>query len=650
MRRHFQRFWIVFFILLGIGFSSTSAQAQTDVPSVAQKAANFLASKLPAPFPGIESYSFAPEIFPDAGLGCPAPGQTFAPQPTSGYRFRFTVKGVVYEVHTNQDGSSAVLCNDPNSSPKNNVALSIFRSPLFSLGYPDSWIVTPRSNGEFFIGQSAQQVCAQPGMVVNQLEKLAAGKTPSSLIDDYLAANKGQTPSGEREVIARTGQSVLLTGSCGDGTPRTFRLSAYVAFGTGYRLLQYAATPQFGQWGDVFRQIADQFSPTNATGSTVIVTEPDGAPPTLFLHRSGGNLYAAAVNDLPGTPITRDADLFFTKRRYLTPRLSADGRQALLIDPSRQALILVGIEKQPRGVILANDAAESLYAPAWSPDGKQTLYISTETPPNLRAVGIDGKNNRVIAKLDGGLCAPKPNADPAQNALSEDRQATLLLEWTAPDTILMSRACNGLGVLKLNPADGVGSALPQLIAYPRLSPDKKRLVGSLIGKLSVYDLTTGAVNIFDPSIDLAVWGADGSTIFYATRTPTQPLKLESATAGYAPFESAVNQLTLHRFDPATKTDTLLFQGEGFAIGSIAPNANGIAFTVIQSSAALLDGLGRTMNAAELQKLAPVAQLYWLPNGAPTPTLLADTYSPQFGPPGSVATIGLPVAPRPTQVK
>ncbi len=624
------------------------AHAQTDAAAVAQKAANFLASKLPKPFPGIESYTFSPETWPDAGLGCPDTGQTFPAQSTPGYKFLFTVKDVIYEVHTNLDGSSAVLCK--NDALKVETALSIFRSPLFSIGYPDKWVVTPRAGGEFFIGPTAQQVCVQPGMIVTQLGQVTAQKNPASLLNEFLAANKGLTPNGERETVARTGQSTLLTGSCTDGTARTFRVSTYIAFGQGYRLLQYTATPAFNQWADVFRKIADEFSPTNAGNMTLIVEEPSSAPDTLLLHRSGGNLYAAAVGDLPGTPITRDADLFFTGRRYINVRLSADGKRALLIDPSRKALIIVGIEKQPRGSILANDAADTLFPPAWSPDGTTVVYVSNEAPLTLRAVGTDGKNSRVIAKLDIPLCQAKPNTDPAAAALAEDRGANLLLDWIAPDTILISRACNGLSILRVNPADGKAEPLSQPIAYPRLSPDKRRLVGSLLGKLSIYDFAEGKSEILDFSVDLAVWGIDGNTIFYSTRNQTQALKLHTATAGYAPFESSVNLLTIHRLDLATKQDTLLFQGDGYAVGSIAPHASGIVFTVVQSSAALIEGMGRTTNPAELLKLLPVAQLYWLPTGATTPTLLADTYSPQFGPLGSVAAIGLPVAPRPTTVK
>jgi hypothetical protein len=625
--------------------TTTPAIAQTDAAAVAQKAANYLASKLPKPFPGIEAYTFSPETWPDAGLGCPEPGQTFPAQPTPGYKFLFTVKGVIYEVHTNLDGSAIVLCN--NAALRVETALSIYRNPTFSIGYPEKWIVTPRGGGEVFIGPTAQQVCAQPGMVVFQLGKVEQNKTASALIDDYLAANQSVVVSGARETVARTGQSVLFTGACSDGTARSFRLSAYIGFGQGYRLLQYTLTPAFGQWADIYRKIADEFSPSSTGNTSLIVTQPENAPNTLLLHRYGGNVYAAAVGDFPGTPITRDADPYFARRRYLNARVSPDGRRALMIDPSRKALIIVGIEKQPRGTILADNAADSQFPPAWSPDGRTALYVSDEAALTLRAVGVDGKDNRQIAKLDIPLCQVKPGADPAAALLAEDRGAELLLEWVSPDLILISRACNGLSILGVNPNDGKATPLQQPIVRPRLSPDKKRLVGSLIGKLNIYDLASGKSEVFDPGVDLTVWSADSSAVFYSTRAVRQPLRLEAETAGYAPFTSSVNEVTIRRFDPLTKQDTLVYQGEGYAIGTIAPHAEGIAFTVVQSSAALIEGLSRTTNPAELLKLAPVAQLYWLPNGADAPVLIGNTSTPQFGPPGSVAEIGLPVAPRPT---
>jgi len=46
----------------------------------------------------------------DASLGCPEPGYVYAQVIVPGYRLVFTRDGTSYQVHTNDDGSQAVIC------------------------------------------------------------------------------------------------------------------------------------------------------------------------------------------------------------------------------------------------------------------------------------------------------------------------------------------------------------------------------------------------------------------------------------------------------------------------------------------------------------------------------------------------------------
>lgn len=48
----------------------------------------------------------------DASLGCPKEGQMYAQVITPGYRFVFEAGGETYEIHTNETGSSAVVCDE----------------------------------------------------------------------------------------------------------------------------------------------------------------------------------------------------------------------------------------------------------------------------------------------------------------------------------------------------------------------------------------------------------------------------------------------------------------------------------------------------------------------------------------------------------
>ena len=50
--------------------------------------------------------------WPDASLGCPQEGFAYAQLQIPGYRLLFSHQGAVYAVHTNEDGSRAVVCED----------------------------------------------------------------------------------------------------------------------------------------------------------------------------------------------------------------------------------------------------------------------------------------------------------------------------------------------------------------------------------------------------------------------------------------------------------------------------------------------------------------------------------------------------------
>jgi hypothetical protein len=46
----------------------------------------------------------------DASLGCPEPGKMYAQVITPGYRVLLQVEGEQFEVHTDREGRSAVIC------------------------------------------------------------------------------------------------------------------------------------------------------------------------------------------------------------------------------------------------------------------------------------------------------------------------------------------------------------------------------------------------------------------------------------------------------------------------------------------------------------------------------------------------------------
>jgi hypothetical protein len=74
-----------------------------------QGAQRWLENYLGRPLSDLE-VAYGAEEWPDAGLGCPEPGVSYAQVVTPGFRFDITVDGVVYQLHTNLDASNVILC------------------------------------------------------------------------------------------------------------------------------------------------------------------------------------------------------------------------------------------------------------------------------------------------------------------------------------------------------------------------------------------------------------------------------------------------------------------------------------------------------------------------------------------------------------
>ena len=78
-----------------------------------RRAAEFLAGELGVAAAGLEVVSATAMTWPDASLGCPQPGMMYAQVLTPGYLVVIRdAGGAEHRVHTNEDGSSAIVCDN----------------------------------------------------------------------------------------------------------------------------------------------------------------------------------------------------------------------------------------------------------------------------------------------------------------------------------------------------------------------------------------------------------------------------------------------------------------------------------------------------------------------------------------------------------
>lgn len=86
-----------------------SPEAQAAV----EAARAFLVARLGVGPERIALVAVEPVEWPDAGLGCPQPGQTYAQVITPGYRVMLEVGRRQYELHTDRSGARVALCVGP---------------------------------------------------------------------------------------------------------------------------------------------------------------------------------------------------------------------------------------------------------------------------------------------------------------------------------------------------------------------------------------------------------------------------------------------------------------------------------------------------------------------------------------------------------
>lgn len=88
--------------------------------SVSHAAQEFLAAQTGIDLGAMEVVSIEEVEWPNGALGCPQPGQMYMEVITPGYRVVIEAEGETYQIHTNHDGSSVVICDSEEQSMEPN--------------------------------------------------------------------------------------------------------------------------------------------------------------------------------------------------------------------------------------------------------------------------------------------------------------------------------------------------------------------------------------------------------------------------------------------------------------------------------------------------------------------------------------------------
>jgi hypothetical protein len=94
--------------------ATTPATTGNTLPagSVEAAVAQVLAQQVQAGVDTLQLVSKEPQEWPDGGLGCPDPAAMYTQAIVPGYKLTYSAGGKTYEVHTDESGGQAVLCEN----------------------------------------------------------------------------------------------------------------------------------------------------------------------------------------------------------------------------------------------------------------------------------------------------------------------------------------------------------------------------------------------------------------------------------------------------------------------------------------------------------------------------------------------------------
>ena len=689
----------VIILTMGMIAGTSPTQAQDDVDNARAVVQQWLKQELGKPQLLLVEYTYVGAQWDDSSLGCPKEAETYVEGLVAGYRWTFLFDNMVrYEVHSSLTGTPAILCSSTNIAP--DVRLSTYRSSNFSILTPEFWLVyNDEANNAVLFAPQADDVCADPGMRVTVIGRVDSGTTPDQLLDQHLTALDVQDSPTERVVAGSFGRATIVETQCdtraNEALTRRWRISAFVQYGTAYRVEQWAPSDEFDSWNELFAQMSSQFTPSDsviapeptqpptqppaqpatpaepgANGSIDSTppapTEGDpatetstpasvadaGAPPELaalpLAHLFVGDVFLGELNHIPGRSVT---SLPANDRRYLA--FSPNGLYLSYINTDTHQLRAMNVVGglSPRKLA---DNVDPAFPPAWSRDSGQIAYVvdtdetSDDGAPIKRidAVPAGGGAVQTLGTFAFSDTCPVDESAPVDPADEPYQKETAgqnrTLAWLAGNRLLFSMRCDGgLGILSTDDQQLV--ELGADLQGGALSPDGKHFLTHDDDGLVLLDFTAWErQNLrLGPNARQVAWAKDGQSVYYSTETLVDSLTLDNptvqqrgmATFGAWPVTINVYRIELIHLDLTTKAETLLWQSQGRGIGRIvpAPDGSGVLFSQIPSSVLLAEVFQAGGDTLAVYEATPAPALYWLPAGQPVAHLLAYSGQPAFAP-------------------
>ncbi|NDJ76453.1 MAG: hypothetical protein GYB65_09355 [Chloroflexi bacterium] len=666
--------WLVVLIaVVGSGvlppdrWGSAHAQGPEGTRAVVQ---SWLLEELGQPGLVLVSYEYEGTTWPDAGLGCPVEGESYSPGEVPGYRWTFEFGNrVSYDVHSNLDGSRVALCSAINVGE--DVRLSNYRNTQFSVLVPVWWLIFPNdTQSEVVFGAQQNMLCDQPGMRVSVLGQVAVGVTADQLISQTLERLGTQDTMSERQTVGSFGRTTVIETACQD-TTRVWRITAFVQYGTAYRIEQWAPGGEYeSEWRERFVEMVEAFGPPDnvlvqanaGNGDTAPAPDDDTTPtvdaaelnPLPLAYIFVGDLFFGPLNSVPGTSFTNVPS---ATRRFLS--FSPDGLFLALNNTTTGQLRGLNVVENRSPRTLAREVSPA-FPPAWSPDGREIAYVvdagvtvgEGATRMDVRAVSRNGGESRLVttfAYRADCTSDPRDPADIPYFAEAGPGGQDNVLVWLADDKFLVSTACSS-GVGLLDPADGSLTMLGADLRGGVASSDRGRFLSHTDNGLALLNFETWQrtnLNV-GPDVRQVAWSTDEQSVYYTTEALLDSVTLDDPVDqargenffGFWPVTVGEYNVTLLQVNLETNQRNVLWGGTGRGIGHLAPapDGSGVLFSLIPSSVPIKEIFQAGGDPAGEREAWPEPALYWLPDGGVTPRLLLYAGQPVFAP-VSVGNVG-----------